>query len=138
MIDQLQIEDYKQIDPDLSSDKPNGCKVLPKGDAVYINPTSDVKFTGIIEFIPNTGLRGNHYHKDKHEILYVISGKLKAHYWTHDQPEKVKTLIHVKGEKITIPPLIGHAFEGIVHSIVLELSTTDFDIQDTYYKELAL
>src|SRR5579862_9205699 len=135
MLDQIQIEDYTKIDPDMNSPKPNGFKTLPKGDTAYINPTSDVKFTGIIEFVPNTGLRGNHYHKEKHEILYIISGKLKAQYWTYDEPQKIKTLIHVKGEKITIPAFIGHAFEAIEHSIVLELTTTNFDIQDTYYVE---
>ncbi|MDF1683227.1 MAG: cupin domain-containing protein [Legionellaceae bacterium] len=135
MLNKLHIEHYKQLVPDMSSAKPNGYKTLPKGDTAYINPEEDVKFTGIIEFVPGTGVRGNHYHKNKLEILYIISGEIKAYYWEADNPDEITEVIHTKGDKITIPPCIGHGFEAIQHTIVLEMTTTAFDMADTFYKQ---
>ena len=135
MLNKLIIEHYKALEPDMNSPKPNGFKALPKGDTAYINPEEDVKFTGVIEFVPGTGVRGKHYHKNKLEILYIISGKLKALYWEVDAPDEITEVIHVKGDKITIPPLIAHGFEAIEHTTVLEMITTDFDMADTFYKE---
>ena len=133
MLNQIVIENYKLTEPDMNSAKPNGFKSIPKGDVAYINPESDVKFVGIIEFVPNTGSRGNHYHKQKNEILYIISGKLKATYWEPNNISNKITVIHEKGDKITIPPLNYHAFEAIEHTTVLEITTTPFDITDTFY-----
>lgn len=136
MLDKIRIEHYKQLEPDMNSPKPNGFKALPKGDTAYINPEDDVKFTGIIEFVPGTGIRGNHYHKNKLEILYIISGKLKALYWEADNPDKITEVIHAKGDKITIAPYVGHGFEAIEHTIALEIITTKFDMSDTFYKNI--
>tara|TARA_R110000868_G_scaffold45524_6_gene151108 strand:- start:877 stop:1287 length:411 start_codon:yes stop_codon:yes gene_type:complete len=135
MLNKLHIEHYKQLEPDMNSPKPNGFKAFPKGDTAYINPVEDVKFTGIIEFVPGTGVRGNHYHKNKLEILYIITGQIKALYWEADNPDEITEIIHTKGDKITIPPHIGHGFEAIQHTIALEMTTTAFDMADTFYKQ---
>lgn len=119
----------------MNSAKPNGFKAFPKGDTAYINPEEDVKFTGIIEFVPGTGVRGNHYHKNKLEILYIISGEIKAYYWALERPDVITEIIHAKGDKITIPPYIGHGFEAVTHAIALEMTTTAFDMTDTFYKQ---
>jgi mannose-6-phosphate isomerase-like protein (cupin superfamily) len=135
LLDHVLVENYQELMPDMNSKKPNGFRGFEKGDSVYINPEETIQFLSVIEFLPDKGLRGNHYHKHKNEILYIISGRVKAFYWRCNDPENKVTCIHEKGTKITIPPLIGHGFEALEFTLALEMTTTPFDSTDTYYHD---
>ena len=78
---------------------------------------------------------GNHYHKTKEEILFIISGKLTATFKDMlSQEIKEKTL--KKGDLITIKPGIAHSLHALQNSKILDISNTDKNSQDKFKEEL--
>lgn len=56
-----------------------------------------------------------HYHKNKKETFYIISGELKLQYDSHFirsfwEKNMVKEIVLKKGESFTLEPLIAHRF----------------------------
>ncbi len=74
------------------------------------------------------------YHKQKHETIFVVSGRLKV---TYGQPDD--TLVEKEmgpGDSMAINPGMIHRMAGIEDSVYLEASTPELDdvvrINDEY------
>jgi mannose-6-phosphate isomerase-like protein (cupin superfamily) len=83
-----------------------------------------------------------HYHKNKKETFYVISGTLKLQYstsldkeeWkTNPEEHLVKSIILEKGQSFTINPMTAHRFTAQSHypCDFIEISTFHED-SDSY------
>jgi len=75
--------------------------------------------------------RGNHYHKNKHEYFFVVSGKIR--FMVKGQMDDVLG----RGALIEIMPNEPHAFMALEDSIVIEYSPDRYDAADNY-KEVLL
>ena len=110
-----------------------GHVLSPKGAATYLNVHPANRFVGLIEFVPGTGIRGNHFHKYKVETMYVLYGVIEAGFWLPDFPEKKQVLLLGDGDLFTIPPGVVHAFEAKQPSLMVETSPQEFDPSDVIY-----
>ena len=68
-------------------------------------------------------VRANHYHKNIHQYIYLISGELESYCCDIENPEKKQKLIVKPGDLINTPPLIAHAQKFTKDSVFLALST---------------
>ncbi len=81
---------------------------------------------------PNSGQeRGHHFHKQKVEFFYIISGELDLIMEDLDTNEKMSVPVEA-GQRISIQPNIAHAFRSKRYSQVLEYSPHPYDPSDTY------
>lgn len=62
-------------------------------------------------------IRGNHYHKETTQYLYILEGS--CNYYSQLEGEAAKVEIAVKGDLIISPPLERHAFEALQDSVFL-------------------
>lgn len=85
----------------------------------------DVLKKGMVEYVTiihsrKDAVRGNHYHKDTIQYLYVLSGKLRA---VAQMPgEKPAEAILEAGDLIVNTPLERHAFKAIEETSFLVLT----------------
>ena len=75
--------------------------------------------------------RGNHYHKKKEEVFYVIDGKIRAVFVDTDSGELQEHIL-TKGYKISVKTGCGHVFYGLEDSSVIEYSPQYYDKTDAY------
>ena len=80
--------------------------------------------------------RGNHYHKRKEEIFYVVRGKIKASFLDMDSLEKEEKIFE-RGDKIRVNPYCGHLFYGLEDAFVIEYSPQVYDKEDSYKIDLS-
>ncbi len=94
----------------------------------------------LIEFIQDTSIRtakviyvkedsflGNHYHKKKEDIFFLVKGS--GTYTLDGKQELFKA-----GDTVLVKPGVKHTFYLIKDSILLEASTTPYDKEDEYEK----
>lgn len=101
-----------------------------KGQSVFLNSTENIQLVAVLEFLPGATIRGNHFHKQKVENLYIIEGKLKLYCWLPDQPEIEEHILEA-GHLITIQPNLAHAYEAIERTLALETGSRSYDPADT-------
>ena len=104
----------------------------PAGEIAQIMSGLLIKYIAYIEFNNDPELRrGNHYHKDKEEFLYIIKGKLKAIYKDLDT-ETIKELILETGDLIYIKPRCAHVYVPLEYTQAIEFSPFEYDPKDTH------
>ncbi len=101
-----------------------------RGEFVQIAYKEEIRHLAFFE-LKKKFFRGSHFHMQKEEIFYVISGKIRAIF------RDIKTLqqeerILVKGDKLRVKTGCGHIFYGLEDSTVVEYSPQYFDKDDTY------
>jgi quercetin dioxygenase-like cupin family protein len=70
-------------------------------------------------------VRGNHYHKEDYQYIYLLSGAFESHCCEVANPEK-KNVLEVKpGDIVDTPPLIAHAQKFTEDSVFLALTTRE-------------
>ena len=68
-------------------------------------------------------VRGNHYHKQDHQYIYLVSGAFESHSVDVQNPGK-KHVLNVKaGGLVNTPPMTAHAQKFTEDSVFLALST---------------
>ena len=85
-------------------------------------------FEGRIEHIAlvtskEGSVRGNHYHKEDHQYIYLISGEFESHSCDIRNPSKKQVLKAKSGDLIDTPPSIAHAQKFTKDSVFLALTT---------------
>ena len=85
-------------------------------------------FEGNIEHIaPITSKKGsvraNHYHKEDHQYIYLVSGAYESHCCDIRSPQKKQVLQVKPGGLVYTPPFIAHAQKFTEDSVFLALST---------------
>jgi mannose-6-phosphate isomerase-like protein (cupin superfamily) len=107
------------------------------GELARIINGSTIRFVAYIEFDPERKtLRGNHFHSNKTEIIYLSSGSVQVTYLRVDsqagRPSKTETVLHSTGDLIVIPAGVAHAYLPKQLSHGLELSHTKYAAGDTH------
>lgn len=62
-------------------------------------------------------VRGNHYHKQTIQYLYLIEGKLV--YYTQFEDNEIEKTILLKGSFVKTPQNVKHAFKALEDSIFI-------------------
>ena len=68
-------------------------------------------------------VRGNHYHKEDHQFIYLVRGAFESHSVDVRNPAKRQVLKVRPGDLVDTPPLIAHAQKFTEDSVFLALST---------------
>lgn len=102
------------------------------GELAQIVNGDPFRFMAYIEFRPyGETLRGNHFHEQKTEFLYVISGRLTAHYIDLENDETL-TIDLTGGDLVTIEPRCAHAYRALEHTHAIEFTKTVYNPTDTF------
>jgi len=85
-------------------------------------------FEGRIEHIAlitskKGSVRANHYHKEDHQYIYLLSGAYESHSCDVCNPERRQVLKVSPGDLVYTPPLTAHAQKFTEDSAFLALST---------------
>lgn len=85
-------------------------------------------FEGRIEHIAlitskKSTVRANHYHKEDHQYIYLVSGAYESHSADVRNPAYKQVLQVKPGDLVYTPPLIAHAQKFTQDSVFLALST---------------
>ena len=85
-------------------------------------------FEGRIEHIAlitskKGSVRANHYHKEDHQYIFLVSGAYESHCCDVRNPEKKQVLKVRPGDIVYTPPLIAHAQKFTEDSVFLALSS---------------
>lgn len=70
-------------------------------------------------------VRGNHYHREDHQYIYLVSGAFESHSCDVRHPEKRQVLQVRPGDIVDTPPMIAHAQRFTEDSVFLALSTRE-------------
>lgn len=68
-------------------------------------------------------VRANHYHKEDHQYIYLVSGAYESHSCDINDPKKRQVLYVKPGDIVYTPPLIAHAQRFTEDSVFLALSS---------------
>jgi len=85
-------------------------------------------FEGRIEHVAlitskKDSIRGNHYHKEDYQYIYLLSGAFESHSVDVRNPAKRQTLKVKASNLVNTPPMIAHAQKFTEDSVFLALST---------------
>ena len=131
----LSIQNIHALDPDTAQPYPVGYADFGRGGTTFLNVNKNNALLMIIEFTPEGGPRGRHKHALKYECLYILSGRLRAHYWL-DDPATAVEKTHDAGTLLTIKPGLFHVYECVDGpALAVEFSPQSFDLKDHYYPE---
>ena len=105
--------------------------LLPQGElAQFYDGEEGVHYIALLE-LKAGGVRGNHYHRQKREYVYVISGKMDL--VTENLADRAQvTLSLSSGELAIIETEVGHALRTVEPGLALEFSPARFDRTDVY------
>jgi len=68
-------------------------------------------------------IRANHYHKEDHQYIYLVSGAYESHCCDVRNPEKKQVLEVGPGDIVETPAMIAHAQRFTEDSVFLALTT---------------
>jgi len=85
-------------------------------------------FEGRIEHVAlitskKDSVRANHYHKEDHQYIYLVSGAYESHCLDVRQPDKRQMLKVKPGDIVETPAWIAHAQKFTEDSVFLALTT---------------
>ena len=99
-------------------------------DPAVIDERGDITniFEGRIEHVALISskkgtVRANHYHKEDHQYIYLVSGAFESHCCDVRNPGKRQVLKVRAGDIVDTPPLIAHAQKFTEDSVFLALTT---------------
>jgi mannose-6-phosphate isomerase-like protein (cupin superfamily) len=104
--------------------------LLERGELAQIhNADHPVRMIAYTELIAGR-IRGNHYHRHKHEWMYIIRGSGRLVVEDRDTGARDETLI-VAGDLVSIAVGVSHAIEPLEDGHAIEFSPSPFDPADT-------
>jgi len=105
--------------------------LLPQGElAQFYDAEEPIRYMAFVEIRPGCA-RGNHYHKFKRELLYVIQGELSL--VVQDIEQGTRDLVPLRmGDVAAIGTGVAHAMRASAPGQVIEFSPARFDPADTY------
>jgi mannose-6-phosphate isomerase-like protein (cupin superfamily) len=109
--------------------------LLPYGElAQFYDGDAGMRYIAFVELRAG-GTRGNHYHKVKEEIFYIVSGQVLMKLCEVETGEKSAVVLSA-GELAVIPPGVAHAFQTKEAGQAVEFSPNRFNPTDSYRLEL--
>jgi mannose-6-phosphate isomerase-like protein (cupin superfamily) len=105
--------------------------LLPQGElAQFYDADEPIRYMALVEIRPGCA-RGNHYHKFKKELLYVVQGEISL--VVQDIAQGTRDSLPLQtGDVAVIETGIAHAILAPAPGQVLEFSPVRFDPADTY------
>lgn len=128
--DKLDYECVANFDGAIPGEGP-GRIASPAGELVRFANGANYRFAAYWDSSPGGPCRGNHYHGEKVEIMYLISGHLQAAYLDLDTSERID-LVLTAGDLVTVRPRLVHSYIALQAAQVVEVATTSYDPGDTY------
>ena len=103
----------------------------PRGElAVLTDGSTPLRHLCYVEL--RTGMvRGNHFHKLRHEYFYVIAGNLAVELQEISTNESASVELR-PGDMLYIKPGIAHALNPLCDGHALEYAAEPFDLADVY------
>jgi len=110
--------------------------LLAQGElAQFYDGEEAIRYLAAIQFVSGT-TRGNHYHRQKQEWLYLVAGAVDL--VVEDVETKVReTILMVTGDLVYISPDTAHTFVVQRDGMAVEFSPVRFDPADTFRYVLA-
>ena len=110
--------------------------LLPQGElAQFYDAEEGIRYMACIELLPGH-VRGNHYHKVKEELVYVIRGE--ALLSVADVDSQARATVELRaGDIAVIRTGIAHAFRTVEPGLAIECSCSRFDPADIHRYPLA-
>jgi quercetin dioxygenase-like cupin family protein len=99
------------------------------GELVRLANGENIRFAAYLEFLKDGPYRGNHYHLEKIENMYVVRGELQAFYLDLDTGEQVETVLRT-GDWVTVLPRCVHTYRANQYSQVVEVASHAYDPAD--------
>ncbi len=107
----------------------------PKGEMAQILNRANETFKQLVYWDLDSARsgqdRGHHYHRRKVERFYVLTGELEL-LVTDLESSSSKKLFVKAGNRLTIHPMVAHAFRSLTYSQVLEYFPEPYDPSDTH------
>lgn len=105
--------------------------LLAQGElAQFYDADEGIRYLAAIE-LREGGVRGNHYHRQKEERIYVVQGELEL--VLEDPATRARATIPVRsGELAAIQAGVAHALKTIQSGFAVEFSPSRFDPADTH------
>ncbi|MFG3687838.1 cupin domain-containing protein [Micromonospora sp. NPDC047740] len=116
---------------------PGGGRIQsPAGELAQVVNGDSYKFLAYVEFRPDASKpRGNHFHAHKTELLYLISGRVRAVYQDLDSGERAELTLE-PGDLVTVQPRCAHVYYALEYSQAVELADHPYDPADTHPYEV--
>jgi mannose-6-phosphate isomerase-like protein (cupin superfamily) len=103
----------------------------PRGEmAVLTDGATPLRHLSYLELRPAM-LRGNHFHKLRHEFFYLIHGELKLTLAEITSGERTSVQLRA-GDLATIHPGIAHVLNPLTAGHGIEYAAEPFDLTDVY------
>jgi quercetin dioxygenase-like cupin family protein len=105
--------------------------LLPQGELAQFHEADEgMHYMALLE-LKEGGVRGNHYHRQKREYVYVISGKVEL--LAENLADRAQVSLSLAaGELAIIETNIGHALRTVEAGSAIEFSPSRFDRTDVY------
>src|SRR5262245_56446641 len=105
--------------------------LLPQGELVQFHDDDEaMRYMAFLE-LKADGVRGNHFHRQKREFVYVISGKVEL--LAQNLADQAQTSVTLgAGELAIIETNVGHALRTIEAGSAIEFSPSRYDRTDVY------
>jgi oxalate decarboxylase/phosphoglucose isomerase-like protein (cupin superfamily) len=102
--------------------------------AVLADGKSPIRHLSYVELCAGR-VRGNHFHKLRHETFYLIAGELELHL--QDVQSGERAVVPMKaGDLARIAPEVAHAFLPRTDGHGIEFATEIFDSGDVYRRAI--
>jgi mannose-6-phosphate isomerase-like protein (cupin superfamily) len=110
--------------------------LLPQGElAQFYDADEGIRYLAFIELLPGQ-VRGNHYHKVREELVYVIRGEVLLNVADIDSPARASVALQA-GDWVVIRAGIAHALRTVKPGQAIEFSIARFDRADVHRFPLA-
>ena len=101
-----------------------------RGEFAQISYREDIGHVAVFE-LKQGHYRGSHFHKEKEEVFYIVSGTIHAILMDTDTKERREHVL-AKGHRIRVRTGVAHIFHGIDDALVVEYSPQYYDKRDTF------
>jgi len=105
--------------------------LLPQGELAQVYDADEpIRYIACLDLLPGT-VRGNHYHKVRRELVYLMRGELSL--IVRDVETGGRGTVSLRlGELVLIEPGIAHAMVISAPGMAVEFAQTRFDPEDTH------
>jgi quercetin dioxygenase-like cupin family protein len=110
--------------------------LLPQGElAQFYDADEGIRYMAFIELLAGQ-VRGNHYHKVKEELVYMIRGKALLTVADIESQARASVALQV-GDLAVIRTGIAHVIQTVESGQAVEFSVVRFDLADIHRFPLA-
>jgi uncharacterized cupin superfamily protein len=103
---------------------------LPQGELAHFSDGEKIDYIAFVELQPGA-TRGNHYHRLKEEVVYVIRGEMVL--FVEDTQTRARASLTLQaGDLAVVPTGIAHAYQTTRSGDAVEFSRARFDAADVH------